>query len=424
MGIGKALVVALNILCGLYGGYFALIVIVGALRRPRPLPAAAPKKRIAAVIAARNEAAVIEGVVQTLLAQNYPRELFDVWVVPNNCTDDTERIARAAGAKILPCEVRVSSKGDVLRYAFSKLIERGDYDAFCLFDADNIVDPNFLSVSNAALVSGMRIAQGFRDSKNSRQSAIAGGMSVFYWFMSRLFNRARWQLGMSAMLNGTGVLISRDLIEEIGYDVSTLTEDLEYTAQCGIRGVQIGWMEDAITYDEQPFDLASSMTQRRRWFFGSVQCFLRYGPRLWGRVLRARSFQAFDFGIFFLGNLVQVLSLVPGIAGILQGVRYGLQRGVLLWMAAGAAGAALLFIVACSAFAALICTLVGRSPKRELPGVLGFWVILATWAPANLSALFLPPKWKPIPHGSPIDIPPECGMQGRRPEAVEKASGF
>ena len=60
-------------------------------------------------------------------------------------------------------------------------------------------------------------------------------MSVFYWFMSRFFNRGRAALGMSAILNGTGVLLSADLIREMGWNTCTLTEDLELTAQCGLH---------------------------------------------------------------------------------------------------------------------------------------------------------------------------------------------
>ncbi len=429
MGVGKALVVALNIFCGIYGVYFIGIILLGACQRRRPqFPTAPPKKRIAALVAARNEEAVIEGVVRTLMGQNYPRELFDVWVVPNNCSDDTERVAREAGARILQCTDPVKSKGDVLRFAFSKLLAMGEYDGFCLFDADNIVDPGFLGVANSALCAGWRIAQGFRDSKNSRGSWVAGGMSVFYWFMSALFNRGRAALNMSAMLNGTGVMISSDLLEEVGWDTHTLTEDLEFTAQCGILGVKIGWMEDAITYDEQPDGFWCSITQRRRWFAGSVQCLRRYGPALWKQALVRGKFQALDFGLFFLGNLVQIISLIPGIAGILQAVRYGIEHRVLGLMAAAAAGALVLVFAASSALAALIVAMSGRHPRRELPGILGFWLILLSWGPANLSALIVPPKWKPIPHGSSADIPEARWVPRARkkpaPVSSEKAGGF
>ena len=108
----------------------------------RKIPRAEARTRFAVLLAARNEEAVIGRTVQQLLDQHYPRELFDVYVIPNNCTDDTEGVARRAGAQILPCLGTVRNKGDALHGAFAALKQAG-YDAYCVFDADNLVDPDF-----------------------------------------------------------------------------------------------------------------------------------------------------------------------------------------------------------------------------------------------------------------------------------------
>ena len=98
--MGDVALLALNLLGLLYGAYFAGVIVLGMLHRRRPAyPAAPAQRRIAAVIAARNEEGVIAEAVRTLLGQDYPRELFDVWVIPNNCTDDTADAAAAAGAR-------------------------------------------------------------------------------------------------------------------------------------------------------------------------------------------------------------------------------------------------------------------------------------------------------------------------------------
>lgn len=424
--MGKALLLALNILGALYGVYFVGVIVLGALRRRRSAyPDVAPSKRIAAIIAARNEEVVIGATVKTLLEQAYPGALFDVWVVPNNCTDNTEKIAREAGAEILECTVPVTSKGDVLRFAFDKLLAMDAYDAFCIFDADNLVEQNFLKVANNALCAGEKVAQGFRDSKNSRESWVAGGMSVFYWFMSRFFNEGRSALGMSAMLNGTGVMISAELLKQTGWDTFTLTEDLEYTAQCGLMGVKIAFMKDAVTYDEQPNGFWLSFEQRRRWFRGGMQCMWRYSPRLWARAFRTRSLQAFDFAVFFMGNVMQVVCLIPGIAAFFSAARYILLHEKMWLLLAGVAVVGILLILVISAAAAILCKMVGRRAREELPGIFGFWIIAITWVPANLSAIIFPPKWKPIPHSSRarlFDLT-ECDRR-KRSTTSEEASGF
>ena len=89
---GMNLLFVLSLLCKAACVWFALVAVAGLVcrarqgRRPRYSPAA-PRTRFAVLAAGRNEEAVISGFVRSILAQDYPRELFDVYVLPNNCTD-------------------------------------------------------------------------------------------------------------------------------------------------------------------------------------------------------------------------------------------------------------------------------------------------------------------------------------------------
>ena len=170
-----------SVICTLFTFYYLFTSFAGLLFKKRPVCSGQPPKaRIAAIVPARNEAAVIGNLVFSLLRQRYPRELFDVYVVPNNCTDDTEGTAVAAGAKVLRVEGPIQTKGDVLRSAFAQLCASGRYDAYCIFDADNLVDPGFFQAVNDTLSAGYQVAQGFRDSKNPYDSWVSGSMTVFY----------------------------------------------------------------------------------------------------------------------------------------------------------------------------------------------------------------------------------------------------
>ena len=145
---------ALTFALKLFSLYF-IIVALFALKKRTPGEHAAAKTRFACLIPARNEEAVIAALVESLHAQNYPAALFDVYVIPNNCTDRTEELARASGAKILRCFEAVRCKGDALHEAVQALLPRG-YDAFCVFDADNVVHPDFLARMNDAITAGAR----------------------------------------------------------------------------------------------------------------------------------------------------------------------------------------------------------------------------------------------------------------------------
>ena len=396
----KAILLALNLFCGVYGLWFVGVILLGALKRYSPYPTVAPRKRLAAVIAARNEEAVIAACVGTLRAQKYPRELFDIWVVPNNCTDNTAQAARKAGARVMNCNVPIKCKGDVLAFAFAELLKKEDYDAFCVFDADNLADPGFFQAANDALCSGVNIAQGYRDSKNPADGWIAGGMSLFFWFMNRFFNRGRRALGMSAMLNGTGIVISAELIRKNGWKTFSLTEDLEYTAQCGLLGERIGWMENAVIYDEQPLSLRDSMIQRRRWMAGTLQCLRGYGLKLWGRFFRTGALQAFDFAMFYTGSICQYLGLIAGGFGAAGVCRRLLEAFGWPGPALAALALVLGFCLLSSLAAVALCLLAGGPLRRMLPAILGFGVFLITWMPANLAALVKPRGWRPIAHTS------------------------
>ena len=388
-------------LCTLISLYFAFTCVAGLFLRKRSLPATEPERRIAAVIAARNEAAVVGKLVESLMNQDYPRALFDVYVVPNNCEDDTEAVARAAGAKILRCTGEIRGKGDVLRQAFSQLTAMDSYDAYCVFDADNLVDRGFFRAVNDARAAGYHVAQGYRDSKNPFDSWMSGSMTVFYWFMSGFYNESRARLGLSCALNGTGFMVSDAAIRAIGWNTHTLTEDLEFTALSALHGYKIGWMPRAVTYDEQTSTLWASCVQRRRWTAGSVQCMKRYALPL----LRRNTASSRDVGILFLGNMVALIGLPPTIWAVWE-----LAKRVLTDMAHGpmiiaASLGGLAFSWAGASLVALALFAVHRKLNRRcIPAILLFPVFLFTWAPINLYAVLTPPpEWKQIRHTRSLD---------------------
>ena len=102
-------------------GLWYLVSGLASVRRPADYGFHPARTRFAILIAARNEELVIGPLINSLLTQDYPAELYDIWVVPNNCTDNTARAAEQFGAKVLECTVPVKSKGEVLRFAYNRL---------------------------------------------------------------------------------------------------------------------------------------------------------------------------------------------------------------------------------------------------------------------------------------------------------------
>ena len=259
-----------SVVSTVYGIYFA-IVSCFALRKTIEFPEQQEKKKFAILIPARNEESCIAGIVESILTQDYPRELVDIYVIPNNCTDHTSDAAKRAGAKILNVSHTVHSKGHALHEAFEQLLRTEDHDAYCVFDADNELSRTFLLEMNKALASA-RVAKSRILAKNPHDSWVCGCYDIFFCNANLLLNRARHKLGLSARLIGTGFAVRRDLMMELGgWNTDTLTEDAEFYANLSVRGEKIAFVPNAVTYDEEPLSFRQSLLQRRRWMSGIME---------------------------------------------------------------------------------------------------------------------------------------------------------
>ena len=261
--------------------------------------------RFMAIVPAHNEEAVIKNLVESLKAQNYNKDLYDIYVIADNCTDNTAKIAREAGAIVYE---RFNNSKKTKGYALDwflqqKIKEDAQYDAFFVFDADNIVDPNFIKNMNVKLCQGEDVVQGYRDIKNPTDSWITAGYALFYWTMHRFYHLARYNLGLSPLLNGTGFMVRFDVVKPQGWDTVTLTEDIEFSLKRIIKGKKLGWATDAIVYDEQPVGFKQSWSQRSRWTVGHMQCIKEYTKDLAVAAKENKTMMNFDGLLYIVGSI-------------------------------------------------------------------------------------------------------------------------
>lgn len=373
--------------------YFALVAVRWMLAGEQRWPEAAPRTRFAVVIAARNEETVIGRLVKSLLAQDYPRELFDVFVVPNNCEDDTAGTAFRAGAEILLCDYPVRHKGDALRQAFFQLEGRG-YDAYVVFDADNVVDRQYLKKTNDAFCAGARVVKGRQMALNPRESWVAGCYDLYFALLDVVFNRPRARGGLSAKLVGTGFSLHRSVLEQLGgWNTQTIAEDAEFASLCARQGIRVCWTPEAITYDEEPNRFGVSMVQRRRWCSGVVQVArVRLPEMLTGRGRLNR-----DMTFFLLTAVLGPVSLLLGLAGGLPEAMEAALTLPTLGMAAAMSAAAWCVCALLSLLLQRFTRL--RAQRNPLAAVL-FPLFMLSWTPLQVLALFhRTTVWQPIRHG-------------------------
>lgn len=295
---------------------YQLIVSLCSLVKLKDKPLVEEKDhKFMAILPAHNEENVIGNLIESLKKQDYPANLIDIYVIADNCTDNTVKIAKEAGAIVLERkedDPKKRTKGAALQWFLKqKIEENADYDAFCVFDADNIVDKGFFTAMNKKLCQGEEVVQGYRDIKNPTDSWVSAGYAIFYWTMHRFYHLARYNLGLSALLNGTGFMVKFDIIKPTGWNTDTLTEDIEFSLKRIIQGKRVGWATDAIVYDEQPEKFKASWTQRTRWTVGHIQCMKIYTKDLAKAVQKNKTIMNFDGLLYIVGSIPMfVLSIV------------------------------------------------------------------------------------------------------------------
>ncbi len=257
----------------------------------RKFPKAKKLHRYGVLIAARNEEAVIGNLIDSIQKQDYPRELVDIFVAADNCTDQTAAVAARAGAI---CYERFDDAHRTKGYALQFLVERirrdygiGHYDGYFIFDADNLLKHDYISRMNEAFDAGEKVVTSYRNIKNFDAGCVAASYGIHWLRTIRMEHRARSVLRMATRVQGTGYLFASELIRE-GWKFTSLTEDRAFCAEAVANGYRISYNHQAEFYDEQPEALTIALRQRLRWAKGNLIVTCQTGPRLLWHILSPR----------------------------------------------------------------------------------------------------------------------------------------
>ena len=363
------------------------------------------KHKFMAIIPAHNEEMVVGSLIESLKNQTYDKDLYDIYVIADNCTDNTARVAEEAGAIVYQRFDSVNkTKGFALNWFLQqKISENADYDALFVFDADNIVDKNFITAMNKKLCEGEDVVQGYRDIKNPTDNWITAGYALFYWTLHRFYHLARYNVGLSPLLNGTGFMVRFDLLKPQGWDTETLTEDIEFSLKTIISGKKLGWATDAIVYDEQPTSFKQSWSQRSRWTVGHIQCVGRYTMELAKSVIQHKSLVNVDGFLYIIGSIPMfVVSLVLILANLIMYFARTMT-GVGLLINIGMYIIPSLFLPSITAIFAMI---LDKKPiKPMIKGLLAYPAFMGSWLLINFKCLFKKEtSWEKINHVRNIKI--------------------
>ena len=281
----KSPVLAICYVVGIFMGILVIqdkpYMLIGlfATRKFKP---AKKQHKYAVLIPARNEEPVIANLINSIRKQDYPQELITIFVVADNCTDNTAKVAREKRAICYEhFNPEERTKGFALKYLFEQ-IQRDygieSFEGYFIFDSDNLLKKDYISRMNDSFDAGEKIITSYRSTKNWTESWIASTYAIHWLRSIRYRHRARSLLHLATNIQGTGFLFSNEIVKD-GWKYTSLTEDRALTADCVVEGYEISYNDDAIFYDEQPVSLKVALRQRLRWSKGHLLAFAEGG---WG----------------------------------------------------------------------------------------------------------------------------------------------
>ena len=360
----NAVIMALFFVCYSYQFFYVAV----ALLKRKKFIGRNENHRIAILIAARNEENVIGYLLDSICAQTYPMDHVDIYVGADNCTDDTARVAREHGAIVFERHDTLHvGKGYVLNDMLRRIRRPGrrHYDAYLVLDADNILDPNFLSEIEKVYSAGYEIVTCYRNSKNYGDNWISAGYALWFLREAQYLNNARMRLGSSCAVSGTGFLFS----------------------------------DGVLLYDEQPTSFAQSWRQRMRWSKGYLQVFRKYAVQLFSGIAHG-SFSCYDM----------TMNIMP--AAVLTGVSVIVNIGAALSNAASGGSMEMLVVSVLQTLASLYATLfvlgaittvtewknIRCAAWKKVLYAFTFPLFMLTYVPICIASLFTKVEWKPICH--------------------------
>jgi 1,2-diacylglycerol 3-beta-glucosyltransferase len=234
------------------------------------------------VSACRDGAPCIEGLVKSFQVQTYPQDRFKLFLVADNCKDNSAAVARSFGMDVYERHNLVTTgKGNALNEILQQRLKNETFDVMVVLDVDARVEPDFLRRA-AAYFSGEPLALSCATFAKNPEETLFTRVGTLIQALLRVHQEGRAALGLGAVLYGShGYAVSRAALERLDWHTTTglVTEDMELRLRCTLESIPVRYAPDLSVYNDVTADAASTREQRRRWNSIFLSLFLRYvGP--------------------------------------------------------------------------------------------------------------------------------------------------
>lgn len=323
---------ALPVLCAC--GWLAFLALCA--REVAPPAPEAPRRKFDLIVPAHDEEAGVGATVQSLLALDWPKELFRVLVVADNCSDQTAQAAAEAGAVVIErSDAERRGKGYALALAFERSRSDGFAEAVVVVDADTLVSRGLLASFAARLAAGEQALQADYGVRNPEASWRTRLLRIAFALFHGVRSLARERLRLSCGLRGNGMCFTHALLGRIPYAAFSLVEDVEYGIALGEAGVRVAYVAEAQVLGEMTATSAAARSQRLRWEAGRKKLARTAGPRLLLRAVKKRDSMLFDLALDLLIPPLAVLCTATAL-GLIAAALVHSVAALALWLACAA----------------------------------------------------------------------------------------
>lgn len=236
------------------------------------------KKRYCILIPARYESKVINNLLLSITKQTTKINPKDIYIIVESIKDKTVDIAKQYNMNIILREnLSLKRKGYALNDAVTYILKKQiHYDAYFIFDADNILDKDFIKNMEKSINEGYDIGIGYRNTKNSN-TLVSASSALTFSMINTMLNERKNKYHNNLTISGTGYYIKGSIIEEWNsFPFHSLTEDYELTLYAILHNLTTTYNKKAIFYDEQPDNFNISLKQRTRWVKGYFEARKKY----------------------------------------------------------------------------------------------------------------------------------------------------
>lgn len=327
--------------------YQIYLSLFGFRRKTKDYEDHDPQSRFLVLVPAHNEEKVIGDIIRNLQSMDYPKELYDFFIIADNCTDATAQVARELGAQVIIHEKESPDAPTGKPIALKKALEdlgdyQDQYDLLMIFDADNLIDTNMFREVNSQYLDKDKpdLIQCYLGAKN-KKGVVAWFYYTSYTTTNRFFQLAKHRLGLNCSVGGTGYAITTSyLYQRGGWTTRSLTEDIEIQVEATLDGRRILWNHNTRVYDEKPTSFRASVRQKIRWGQGHWYVALRNTRKLFsslihGKIKIGEFISVFLYMYSLSAYVVTILMLLLDLALLLPCFQHAMQPGSLWGQVSG-----------------------------------------------------------------------------------------